>query len=74
MEGEMSANHTEKKIGEKTYWSSSKAAEYIGVHRCTILEMAKAKRVTYLRQGGFWFLKDWLDAYINKTTVLGNGR
>ena len=65
----------EKTIDGKTYWGAGKAAEYIGVHRDTIRTMSQRKRITHLHLGGrLWFLKEWLDAFVNHSTVIGNER
>lgn len=71
----MNTTQTETNICGKTYWSSSKAAEYIGLGKLAILKYAKNGKITHLPHGGrVWFLKEWLDAYINHTTVIGNRR
>lgn len=65
-------NPNERTIDGKTYWGAGKAAEYLGVHRGTILAMSREKRVTHLHMGGrLWFLKEWLDSCIRHSTVIG---
>lgn len=66
----MKTPKTEKKIGEKIYWSAAKAAEYVGIHRSTIYTKARSKQITCLKLcGESWFLKEWLDSYIHQSTT-----
>lgn len=63
----------EKIIGGKTYWNAEKAAEYVGLSRYTLLDRTRKKDITRLNLSGqFWFLKEWLDTFLNRSIVIGN--
>lgn len=69
----MEIKKTEKKIGDKVYWSAQRAAEYIGVGYSSLRRQTTAKKVTHLKHcGTMWFLKEWLDAYISRSTISGS--
>lgn len=64
----------ERTIDGKTYWSTGKASQYIGVCTNTMRSMAQKKMVTHIRIGKqLLFTKEWLDSYINRATIIGNG-
>lgn len=68
-------NTEEKTIDGKTYWKTAKACQYMGVSKNTLRSLAQKKMVTHVRLcGQIFFLKEWLDAYISRSTVIGNGR
>jgi len=60
-----------KKVCGETYWTSSKAAEHMGVCKNTILNVFCKNGLSYLKIGGYkLFKKEWLDDYINEKTKI----
>ncbi|MDR2582330.1 MAG: helix-turn-helix domain-containing protein [Fibromonadaceae bacterium] len=66
-------NHRDVKIvGGQEYWTSGKAAEYLGIAKVTLLNYAKRDTITKLCIGSYVFFKpEWLDEFINERTTIG---
>jgi len=71
-ESNASGDRSVKTVAGEIYWTSSKAAHYLGVSKVCLLNYAKQKRVTKLNFGGFVLYKqEWLDEFINESTSIG---
>ena len=61
-----------KIVAGQEYWTSGKAAQYLGISKVSITNFAKQNRITKLCMGGYiLFKKDWLDEFINERTTIG---
>jgi len=61
-----------KIVGGQEYWTTGKAAQYLGVSRMTIINYARQNRLTKLSLGSSpLFKKEWLDEFINEKTTIG---
>lgn len=64
--------HTTRLIGGKEYWTSAKAAEYLGLSKGSLLTYARAGRISCLKHGTVTFYQQkWLDEYLDEKTKLG---
>jgi len=71
-ESKSSGNREVKIVGGQEYWSSRKAAKYLGISKVSITNFAKQDRITKLCMGGYiLFKKEWLDEFINERTTIG---
>ena len=67
-----SSGHTTRSIGGKEYWTSAKAAEYLGLSKGSLLTYARAGKISCLKHGTITFYqKEWLDAYLDEKTNIG---
>jgi len=61
-----------KIVGGNEYWSTGKAARYLGISKVSITNFAKQNRITKLCMGGYiLFKREWLDEFINERTTIG---
>jgi len=55
-----------KKVCGETYWTTSKAADHMGVCKNTILGFCKTG-LSHIKMGNYMLFKqEWLDDYINE--------
>jgi excisionase family DNA binding protein len=58
----------EKMIAGEVYLTACKAAEYLGVSKCTVYIFTK-NGLSFLRMGhNIYFKEDWLNQFINEKT------
>jgi len=61
-----------KIVADVEYWTSKKAATYLGISKQALYVYARQNRVSKLNFGGFVFFKrEWLDDFINEMTTIG---
>jgi len=62
----------ERVICGEIYWSTVKAAEFLGVNRFTLLGWVRGETIRHTRIGTYaMFKKEWLEEYIQKKTQGG---
>jgi len=67
-----SSGHTTRRIGDKDYWTSAKAAEYLGLSKGSLLTYARAGKISCLKHGTITFYqKEWLDDYLDEKINIG---
>jgi len=60
-----------KTVAGKTYWTSTKAAEYLGVSKMTLHNYVKQDLLSSLSIKGFVLhQKEWLDDFIDEKTKI----
>jgi excisionase family DNA binding protein len=58
----------EKHICNEIYWTACRAADYLGVSKCTVYIYAK-NGLSFLKMGrNIYFKEDWLNQFINEKT------
>jgi len=71
-EQKTSGKHETKTVAGVEYWTSKKAARYLGISKVSLHTYARQKLITQLNFGGFiLFKQEWLDEFINEKTTNG---
>ncbi|MDR2555272.1 MAG: helix-turn-helix domain-containing protein [Fibromonadaceae bacterium] len=61
-----------KTVAGAEYWTSKKAARYLGVSKVTLHNYTRRKQITQLNFGSSVLYKqEWLDEFINERTLNG---
>jgi len=69
---ELTGDREVKIVAGQEYWTSGKAAAYLGISKMTIMNFAKKNKITKLCMGNsILFKHEWLDEFIKEKTVIG---
>jgi len=66
------SGHNKKTIAGKEYWTTGMAAQYLGVSKLTLLNYAKAGKLTHLRLGStLYYTEKWINEYLEDCKKIG---